>query len=288
MDVAITGSSGLIGSALAAALRRDGHRVRPVVRRPPAGPDELPMDGLDLTGVDAVVHLAGEGIAEKRWDDEQKRKILESRRTGTRIVAEAVAAAGTPVLLSGSAVGYYGNRGDELLTEGSGPGTGFLTEVCLAWEEATSAAVDAGARVACLRTGIVLTPKGGALKKLLPLFKIGLGGRMGSGTQWMSWIALDDHVAATMHLLTAPVSGPVNLTAPNPVTNAQLAKTLGEVLHRPSVVPVPSFGPRLLLGRELADSLLNDSQRAVPTVLEASGYRFAHAELDGALRALLA
>jgi hypothetical protein len=290
MDIAITGSTGLIGSALAASLRVGGHRVRPVVRRPPTTPDELGMDALDLAGVDAVVHLAGEGIAEKRWDDEQKRKIIESRRDGTRRVAEAIAALEAPqkpVLLSGSAIGYYGNRGDEILTEDSGPGEGFLVDVCRTWEGAAQPAVDAGARVAFLRTGIVLTPKGGALKKLLPLFKLGIGGRMGTGKQWVSWITLDDHVRAVTHLLTAEVSGPVNLVAPNPVTNQDEAKTLGRVLHRPAVVPVPAFGPRLLLGRELAASLLNDSQRVVPKRLVESGFEHQHPELEGALRALL-
>jgi uncharacterized protein (TIGR01777 family) len=288
VDIAITGSSGLIGSALAAALRAEGHRVRPVVRRAPSGPDELPMDGLDLTGVDAVVHFAGEGIAAKRWDAEQKRKILESRREGTRVVAAAVAAApNRPVLLSGSAIGYYGDRGDEVLTEESGPGTGFLADLCVEWEAAARAAIDAGARVAFLRTGIVLTPKGGALRKLLPLFKLGLGGRMGTGRQWVSWITLNDHVRATMHLLGSDVSGPVNVAAPNPVTNHEEAKTLGKVLRRPAVVPVPSFGPKLLLGRELAAALLYDSQRVVPTRLIESGFEHAHPLLEGALRALL-
>lgn len=220
MDVAITGSSGLIGSALAAALRAGGHRVRPVVRRAPSEPDELALLTLDLSGVGAVVNLAGEGIAEKRWDDEQKRKILTSRTETTRIVADAVAAASVPVLLSGSAIGFYGDRGDAELTEDVGPGDGFLSDLCVQWEAAAQPAVDAGARVAFLRTGIVLTPKGGALAKLLPLFKLGLGGRMGSGKQWVSWITLDDEVRAIEHLLATDVSGPVNLTAPNPVRNA--------------------------------------------------------------------
>ena len=287
MDIAITGSSGLIGSALGAALRAEGHRVRPVVRRAPSGPDEIGMDGLDLTGVDAVVNLAGEGIAEKRWDDEQKRKLVESRTVTTDAVARAVAAAGVPVLLSGSAIGFYGDRGDEVLTEEAAPGDGFLPELCVQWEAAAQPAVDAGARVAFLRTGIVLTPKGGALAKLLPLFKLGVGGRMGSGKQWVSWITLDDEVRAIQHLLTADVRGPVNLTAPNPVTNAQQAKTLGKVLKRPSFLPTPSFGPKLLLGNELADTLLNDSQRVVPERLRTSGFEHAHPHLEGALRALL-
>lgn len=287
MDVAITGSSGLIGSALAAALRAGGHRVRPVVRRAPSEPDELALLTLDLSGVGAVVNLAGEGIAEKRWDDEQKRKILTSRTETTRIVADAVAAASVPVLLSGSAIGFYGDRGDAELTEDAGPGDGFLSDLCVQWEAAAQPAVDAGARVAFLRTGIVLTPKGGALAKLLPLFKLGLGGRMGSGKQWVSWITLDDEVRAIEHLLATDVSGPVNLTAPNPVRNAEQAKTLGRVLKRPSFLPTPAFGPKLLLGRELADTLLQDSQRVLPARLTESGFAHAHPELDGALRALL-
>lgn len=288
MDIAVTGSTGLIGTALAGALRSEGHRVRPVVRRAPSGPDELAMDGLDLAGVDAVVHLAGESIGAKRWNDEQKRRIVESRRDGTRRVAEAVAAAGgRAVMLSASAVGWYGSRGDEVLTEESPAGTGFLAEVCREWEAAAQPAIDAGARVAFLRTGIVLTPTGGALQKLLPLFRLGLGGRMGSGKQWMSWITLDDEVRAILHLLTSDVSGPCNLTAPNPVTNATLSRTLGRVLKRPAVVPVPSFGPRLLLGRELADALLHDSQRVLPARLAASGFTPAHPDLEPALRALL-
>ena len=285
MEIAITGSSGLIGSALAASLRADGHRVRPVVRRPVSSADEISMDEIDLTGVDAVVNLAGEGIAEKRWDDAQKRKIRDSRLETTARVAAAVGSAHVPVLLSGSAVGFYGNRGDEVLTEESGPGSDFLAELCVDWEAAARTAT--GARVALLRTGIVLTPTGGALKKLLPLFKLGIGGRMGSGKQWVSWITLDDHVRATTHLLTADVSGPVNLTAPNPVTNAQQAKTLGRVLKRPSFLPTPAFGPKLLLGSELAGSLLNDSQRVVPAKLAASGFQHAHPELEEALRSLL-
>jgi uncharacterized protein len=244
MKVAITGSHGLIGSALAASLRAAGNDVVPLPR---SGP-------LDLTGVDAAVNLAGEPIAAKRWNDEQKRKIRDSRIDITRRVVEAVDRDGVPVLLSGSGVGFYGNRGDEVLTEASGPGDDFLARMAIDWEGAAQAAQRA--RVVLLRTGIVLSPTGGALKKLLPLFKLGLGGRMGSGEQWVSWIALDDHVRAMEHLLTSAVSGPVNLTAPNPVTNAAQAKTIGRVLRRPAVLPTPSFGPKLVLGSELAHELL--------------------------------
>src|SRR5688572_15664460 len=210
MDIAITGSSGLIGTALSERLRREGHRVRPVVRRPAANDDEIRWDPTGgtietskLEGVDAVVNLAGAGIGDKRWTPERKREIRESRTIGTGTIARAVAEAEVPVLVSGSAVGFYGNRGDEVLTEESPPGDGFLATLCIDWESATAPAEEAGARVAHVRTGIVFTPKGGALQKLLPLFKLGVGGRMGSGKQWMPWISLDDEVGALVHVLTA-------------------------------------------------------------------------------------
>lgn len=287
MQVAITGSSGLIGSALAAALRAAGHGVRPIVRRAASGPEEISMGALDLGGVDAVVNLAGAGIGDGRWNEARKRQLVASRVETTEQVAAAVAAAGVPVLLSGSAIGVYGDRGDELLTEASPPGSDFLADLCVQWEAAAGAAVEAGCRVAYLRTAITLSPRGGALGKLLPLFKLGLGGRMGSGRQWVSWIAIDDHVAATMHLLRSDVRGPVNLAAPNPVTNTEQAKTIGRVLRRPALVPTPPIGPRLLLGAELAKALTSDSQRVLPTVLLADGFEFAHPDLEGALRSLL-
>jgi uncharacterized protein (TIGR01777 family) len=293
--IAITGSSGLIGSALRSRLEADGHAVVPIVRgeaRPGSiswDPMAGRLDPADLEGLDGVVHLAGEGIGEKRWTDEQKRKVIESRSKGTALLAEALAATTQrpPVLVSGSAIGFYGDRGDEQLTETSGPGTGFLTEICQAWEAGTAAAEAAGIRVAHLRTGIVLAPKGGALGKMLPLFKLGVGGRFGSGRQWMSWISLEDEVDAIRFLLAHEVSGPVNATAPNPVTNAVFAKALGASLHRPSIVPVPAFGPRLLLGRELADQLLFASQRVHPDALIDAGYEFTHPDLAGALAAVV-
>ena len=277
MKVAITGSHGLIGSALASSLEGGGHEVVRVGRSTP----------IDLTGVDAVVNLAGEPIAAKRWDDEQKRKIVQSRVDITERIVEAVLRDGVPVHLSGSAVGFYGDRGDDALTEESSAGDGFLPEVVLAWEGAAAPAVDAGVRVAFLRTGIVQSPAGGALAKQLPLFKLGLGGRMGSGRQWQSWISIDDEVRAIEHLLTSDVHGAVNLVTPNPVTQGEFAKTLGRVLGRPTIVPTPSFGPRLLLGKELAEVLLEQSQRVLPTVLPASGFEFRHPDLETALRALL-
>ena len=191
------------------------------------------------------------------------------------------------MLVSGSAIGYYGDRGDEHLTEASGPGDDFLASVCTAWEAETAPAADAGIRVACIRTGLVLSPEGGAMGKLLPLFKLGLGGRFGSGRQWWSWIGLDDEVAAITFLLDHDVTGPVNLTAPGAVTNADFAKALGRVLHRPAVLPVPRFGPKLLVGAELAEALLFTSARVEPAALEAAGFTFTHPELDGALRHVL-
>jgi len=294
--IAITGSHGLIGSALVARLRAEGHEPVPVVRATPAtgeigwDPRAGRLDPADLAGIDAVVNLAGAGIGDKRWSDDYKRVVLESRVDGTRLVAETMAAAtdGPQILLSGSAVGFYGDRGDEQLDEGSPAGTGFLAEVAEAWEAATAPAARAGARVVHLRTGIVLAPRGGALGKLLPLFKVGLGGRFGAGTQWMSWISLDDEVGAIVHLVTSALAGPVNLTAPEPSRNAALADTLGTVLHRPTVLPVPSFGPRLLLGGERADGLLFDGQRVLPKALLADGYTFVHPTLEEALRAILA
>ncbi|MEN3272234.1 MAG: uncharacterized protein V7636_995, partial [Actinomycetota bacterium] len=227
----------------------------------------------------------GEPIAAKRWSDAQKRKIHDSRVDGTRRVVEAIDRDGVPVLLSGSGVGYYGDCGDEVLTESRGPGDDFLAHMAIDWEAAALSA--ARARVVLLRTGIVLSPAGGALKKLLPLFKLGLGGRMGSGKQWVSWIALHDHVRAMERLLTSDVRGPVNVVAPNPVTNAAQAKTLGRVLHRPAVLPTPSIGPKLVLGSELASTLLGDSQRATPKVLLEDGFEFRSPDLEGALTSLL-
>ena len=295
MRVIISGASGLIGSALWGELRSDGHDVVKLVRRPagagevqwdPAG-GVLPVDALE--GADAVVHLAGAGIGDHRWTTEYKAEILSSRVRSTTLLAETIAACTNrpPVLLSGSAIGIYGPSDGRELDEQSPLGSGFLADVCRQWEAAALPAAAAGSRVAYLRTGIVLTPKGGALKKMLPLFKFFAGGRFGKGTQWQSWISLPDEVGAIKHLLTAEVTGPVNLTAPNPVTNAGFAKLLGQALGRPSVLPVPSFGPKLLLGSELADALLFTGQNVLPTVLTKSGYRFQHSRLDAAFADLL-
>ena len=296
MRVAITGSTGLIGSALKPHLESLGHDVIRVVRTSPSdtdiswSPAESRIDAHALDGVDAVVHLAGAGIADQRWTDDYKRELLESRTKGTTLISEAIVSAenGPTVFLSGSAIGIYGSRGDEELSETSAAGDGFLADICVQWEAATSAAEAAGVRVAHLRTGIVLSAEGGALKKQLPLFKFGLGGKMGSGDQWQSWISIDDEVAAITHLLTAGTSGPVNLTAPKPVTNAEFTKALGEVLHRPTILPIPKFGPKLLLGGELAHNLLFTGQKVLPAVLNADdGFTFRHPDLTTALQALL-
>ena len=296
MDVIVTGSSGLIGTALVADLEGDGHRVRRLVRRAPRGPDEVrwdigagEIDRTGLEGADAVVHLAGPGIGDKRWSEERKRDLRDARVDGTTLLVEALAGLDAPprALLSGSAIGIYGDRGAEKLTEKSKPGDDFLAGLCVEWEAAAAPATDAGIRVALLRTGIVLAPGGGALEKLLPLFKLGLGGRLGSGDQFWSWITLDDEVRAIRHLIDAEVSGPVNLTAPEPETNHTITTTLGEILHRPTLLPVPRFGPKLILGGEATQAFLYASQRVYPKVLEADGFTFTHPDLESGLRAIL-
>jgi uncharacterized protein (TIGR01777 family) len=297
MDIAVTGSTGLIGTALCRRLEADGHTAIRLVRRPVTSgesairwdPASGTIDAASLEGVGAVVHLAGAGIADKRWTAERKREILDSRTRSTALLSATLAGLDRKpdVLVSGSAIGFYGDRGDEALTEQSAPGKDFLAEICTVWEADTRPAVDAGVRVATIRTGIVLSAEGGALPKLLPLFKLGLGGRMGSGRQWWSWISMDDEIGAICHLLDHPVSGPVNLTAPDPRTNADFAKALGKVMGRPSILPVPSFGPKLVIGGELAKALLFTSARVLPTVLESSGYTFTHPDLEGALSSVL-
>ena len=296
MNILVTGASGLIGRALVPRLEGLGHTVVHAVRRAPRNSSERrwdpaagTVDGGFLDGIDAVVHLAGAGIGDKRWSDDYKREILESRTKGTSAIATAIADAPVKprVFLSGSAIGIYGPRGDELLGEDASHGTGFLADVCEQWEAATAPAERAGVRTVHLRTGIVLSKDGGALKKQLPLFRLGAGGRFGNGRQWQSWISIDDEVGAIVHLLDSTLSGPVNLTAPEPVTNAGFAGILGKVLMRPSFMPVPSFGPALLLGRELADALLFTGQRVVPNALQRDGYVFTHASLEAALRGIL-
>ena len=298
--VAITGSSGFIGSALVADLRASGHDVIRFVRRAPAAADEAAWDpaggSIDpdaLARADAVVNLAGAGLGDKRWTATQKRVLVDSRVQGTTALAKAIAGlaaegARTPVLVSGSAVGYYGLRGDEVLTEQSGRGQGFLADLADQWEQATRPAVDAGARVVLLRTGIVLGRQG-AMGRLLPIFRLGLGGRLGSGRQWWSWISKADIVGLIRHAIDTPgLSGPMNGTAPHPATNAEITKTLGRVLHRPAVLPVPRLALDVVMGGELTREMIMAGQRALPEVAQGSGYSFRHPTLEEGLRAAVA
>jgi uncharacterized protein (TIGR01777 family) len=296
LTVAITGASGLIGSALVTRLRQRGHTVRRLVRRTPdvnAGdvqwdPQRGQLDPAALTGVQAVVHLAGEPIAQ-RWTAARKEAIRTSRVQGTDLLARTLASMPQPpaALLSGSAIGYYGNRGDEPLDEGSRAGTDFLAGVTQDWERATTPAARAGVRVVLLRTGIVLAKEGGALAKLLLPFRMGMGGPIGNGRQWMSWIALEDHLRAIEFALhSASLRGPVNLVAPNPMTNAEFASVLGRVLARPAFLPVPRFALELLYG-EMADATILAGQRVTPAALTGAGFSFALPTLEQALRAEL-
>ena len=296
MKILITGASGLIGQALTKQLNATGHTTVAAVRREPRRNDEVQwnpttgeMSPSAFDGVDAVVHLAGAGIGDKRWTDAYKMEILQSRTLGTALLADTMASLDKKpsVFLSGSAIGIYGVRDDTELGEDAAIGTGFLADVCRDWEAASASASAAGIRTVLLRTGIVLSPKGGALMKQLPLFKLGLGGKFGNGKQWQSWISITDEVNAIIHLLTSNLSGAVNLTAPNAVTNAEFTRVLASVVSRPAILPIPSFGPKLLLGGELADALLFTGQRVVPNALVADGFHFAHPTLDVALRALL-
>lgn len=298
MKVLVSGSSGLIGTALVSSLAAGGHQVTRLVRRKArpgsAGerewdPEGSSFDASGLDGLDAVVHLAGESIA-SRWTEKKKARIRASRVQGTKILCEGLARLQAParVLVSASAIGYYGDRSDEILDEQSAPGADFLAEVCRAWEAATEPAARAGVRVVHLRNGIVLSSRGGALRQMLPPFKLGLGGRLGSGAQYMSFVALDDVVRIIQHAIATPsLSGPVNTVSPSPVRNAEFTKTLGKVLHRPTVLPVPAPIVRLLLG-EMGEALLLSSARVRPAKLEGSGFRFLHPELEGALRSALA
>ncbi|MDQ1403879.1 MAG: uncharacterized protein QOG03_2195 [Actinomycetota bacterium] len=298
MKILISGSHGLIGSALIDRLHADGHSTARLVRGQadvgdvswdPAGGTLAPAA---VEGFDGVVHLAGEGIGEKRWTAEQKAKILDSRVQGTTLLASTLAQlpeSGRPsVLVSASAVGYYGDRGSETLTEDSSSGAGFLAEVTRQWEASTAAASAAGIRVVHLRTGIVLSSKGGALKETLPIFKLGLGGRLGSGRQYWSWIGIDDEVGAIVHALTNDeVRGPLNATAPNPVTNAEFTKAVGKALNRPAFLMVPKAALAVRFGSEMVGEMLVGGQKVLPARLEATGYKFQHPTLAGALAATL-
>lgn len=298
MDIAVTGSSGLIGTALLAALRDAGHRAVPVVRPESnaAGesvhwdPNAGMIDAAGFDGLDAVVHLAGTGIGDKRWTPARKQEIVQSRVRPTTLLAETLAGLSKPpgVLVSGSAIGWYGNRGSEVLTETSGPPNpvDFAADVCRQWEAATTPAEAAGIRTVHLRTGIVLASAGGVLPRMALPFKLGLGGRIGSGKQYMSWIGLADELGAILHAITTPaVSGPMNATAPTPVTNAEFTAALGHVVHRPTLIPTPVPALKLVYGSELVDHLLVGGQRVVPDQLQATGYEFSQPNLEDALAA---
>ncbi len=281
MDVVVAGSQGFLGTALVARLRKNGHSVRRLVRRPPRQASERAWDPasghLDpavFDGADAVVNLAGAGVGDHRWTAAYKRTILESRVHATATIARTLAALPSPpsTWVQGSAIGYYGDQGDTVLSENSPGAQSFLARVVHDWEAATRPAEDAGVRVARARSGIVLAPHGGALGRLLPLIRLGVGGRLGPGTQYWSWISLRDEIAALMHLLTAPIHGPVNLTAPHPVPNEELVSTLATAMHRPAAIRVPSFALQVALG-EFATELLG-STRAEPHVLLTNGFEF--------------
>jgi uncharacterized protein (TIGR01777 family) len=304
MNILVTGSTGLIGKALTDRLMAEEHIVTRLVRGATAtdptsrevawSPDRGQIDvaALERFGpFDGVVHLAGAGIGDRRWSAARKRVILESRTESTRLLVDTLVRLSSrpPVLVSASAIGFYGVRGDEVLTEESAAGSGFLAEVCQAWEAAARPAADAGIRTVLLRTGIVLSPQGGAWGKQLPLFRLGLGGRMGGGNQYRSWITLEDEIRVVLHgLVDEGLHGPVNASAPEPATDAALAHTVGAVLHRPTVMVVPAAALRLVLGTEMAGQLVLGGQRVLPRALESRDFHFAHPALDEAVRSVLA
>jgi uncharacterized protein (TIGR01777 family) len=295
--IVVTGASGLVGRRVCAELEQAGAKVIRAVRgavEDPAhelhwDPVKSTIDAAQLEGIDGVVHLAGENIAGGRWTEAFKRKIRDTRVNGTRLIAEAIAglSAKPQAFVCASAIGYYGDRGDETMSESSAPGNDFLARVCREWEAACQPARDAGVRVLNLRIGVVLSPEGGALKKMLRPFRLGVGGKIGSGRQFMSWVAIDDVVGAIVYLLAKPhAAGAVNVVAPHPVTNAEFTKTLGRVLSRPTFAPMPALAARLAFG-EMADALLLSSTRVTPQALTAAGYQFRQPELEPALRHLL-
>ncbi|MET7523225.1 TIGR01777 family oxidoreductase [Streptomyces sp900116325] len=293
--IAVTGSTGLIGTALVRSLRADGHDVVRLVRRPARAGDEVEwdpkrgyVDGAGLVGCDAVVHLAGAGVGDHRWTEAYKQEIRDSRVLGTEAIAQAVGSLDVPpkVLLSGSAIGYYGDTGDRAVDESAPPGEGFLPSVCVEWEAAAAPAEEAGVRTVFARTGLVVGREGGAWGRLFPLFRAGLGGRLGNGHQYWSFIALHDHIAALRHILdTASLSGPVNLTGPAPVTNGEVTAAMGRVLRRPTLFAVPAPALRIALG-DFAEDVLG-SQRVLPRRLLESGFSFAFPGIDASIRAAL-
>jgi uncharacterized protein len=293
--VLISGSSGLVGSALLPRLAAVGWQGTRLIRSTPSGPGQISWDPRrtilpeSVSGFDAVIHLAGETIAE-RWTEPKKQAIRDSRVVGTRNISEALVQAAKPpaLLVAASAIGYYGDRGDEVLNEESSRGEGFLAAVCGEWEAATQAAAKAGIRTVLARFGIVLSPSGGALGKMLTPFRLGIGGRVGSGDQWWSWVALDDVIGAIEHIMkTDTLAGPVNVVSPSPVTNREFTGSLASALSRPAFFPMPAFAARLALG-QMANELVLASQRVEPAKLRASGYRFRRRELGNALAAILA
>lgn len=296
MRILVTGSNGLVGRAVSRLLPTSGHNVVPLLRQGRPGgrglrwdPDRGQIESTQLHNLDAVIHLAGENIA-GRWSEEKKRRIRDSRVKATRTLCQALARRPSPprVLVAASGVNYYGDRGEELLTEDSPPGEGFLPEVCVEWEAATRPAIEAGIRVVNLRFGMVLSTEGGALPRMLKPFRLGLGGPFGSGRQFMSWITLDDAVSIIRFALdNEALQGPVNAVSPNPVPNREFARTLGAILHRPALFPFPGLAARAILG-EMAEELLLSSVRAAPRRLEDTGYEFAWPDLRSALEAVLA
>lgn len=293
MNILVTGAAGLIGTALVSHLSRNKHRVLRLVRKAQAAPGEIrwdpsaqTMDTEALERLDAVVHLAGENLAEGRWDARKKNRIRESRVQGTRFLSQCLARLFDPpkVLVSVSAIGYYGDRGEDPLDEESGPGKGFLADVCREWEAATEPAVMRGIRVVHPRIGMVLTTKGGALARMLPAFRLGIGGRIGSGRQFMSWVAVEDLAGIIDYVIhNGSLHGPVNAVSPNPVTNLDFSIMLARVLSKPALLALPAFAARIAFG-EMADALLLASTRVLPARLKESGYRFQFPELEGALR----
>ena len=289
VKIAVTGASGLIGTALVTRLHGAGHDVVRLVRRQPRAADEVrwdpergTVDVAGLAGLDAAVHLAGAGVGDHRWTDEYKRTIRDSRVLGTRTLVKALTTLDPlpQVLVSGSAVGFYGDRGDEELTEESAGGQGFLADVVRAWEAETEPASSAGIRVATIRSGLVMSPSGGAFGRLLPLIKLGLGGPLGNGRQWWPWITLEDELGAIEFLLTHDVAGPVNLSAPHPAPQKDVVRAIARATHRPALLPAPRLALRVALG-EFSDDIL-DSQRVLPRRLVAAGFTFRHPELAGA------
>ena len=298
MKILISGASGLVGTHLIPTLLAKGHEVHKLVRKVSQSADEIQWDAekgfveseqAKLESFDAVVHLAGDNVASENWSDEKKRKIKDSRVVGTRVLVDALKQTQNPPkhFVSASAIGFYGNRGDEVLTEDSAKGEGFLPEVCSAWEAEAQRAEEFGARTVCLRIGIVLAKDGGALEKMLTPFKLGVGGVVGSGKQWMSWIELDDLIKIIHFALkNGYLSGAINTVAPNPVTNEEFTKTLGKVLHRPTVLPIPTFAIKLMFG-EMGETLLLQGARVLPKRLLDAGFEFQFSNLEEAMKHVL-